>query len=58
MERKSYASDLTDEQWRLIATLLSAARPGDRPRSVDLREVVHGLFHVARTGIPWRSMPH
>lgn len=33
-------------------------KPGGRPRSVDLREVVNALRYVLRTGCPWRSLPH
>ena len=58
MTRKPYPSDLTDEQWALLEPLLPPAKPGGRPRSVDLREVVDGLLYVLRTGCPWRSLPH
>src|SRR2546426_930809 len=36
--RRSYRSDLTDAQWELIKPLLPPAKPGGRPRTVDLRE--------------------
>jgi putative transposase len=42
MERIPYPSDLTDEQWRLIEPWIPSPKPGGRPRSVDLREVVKG----------------
>ena len=58
MDREAYPSDLTDEQWALLAPLLPDAKPGGRPRSVDLREVVNGLLYVLRTGCPWRHLPH
>ena len=58
MDRKAYPSDLTDEQWALLEPLLPPAKPGGRPRSADLREVVSGLLCVLRTGCPWRSLPH
>jgi putative transposase len=58
MERKSYPSDLTDEQWALIEPLLPEAKPGGRPREVDLREVLDGIFYLVKGGIPWRFMPH
>jgi putative transposase len=58
MERKPYPSDLTDDQWRLLAPLLPDAKPGGRPRDVDLREVLNGVFYVVKGGIPWRFMPH
>ncbi len=56
--RKAYKSDLTNEQWELIQPLLPAAKPGGRPRTVDLREVVNTLLYQARTGCPWGYLPH
>jgi putative transposase len=56
--RKSYPSDLTDEQWELIKELLPAAKPGGRPRKVDLREVINTLMFQARTGCQWGYLPH
>jgi putative transposase len=56
--RKRYPSDLTDAQWRVIEPLLPAAKPGGRPRTVDLREVLNTLFYQARTGCQWDYLPH
>jgi putative transposase len=56
--RKAYRSDLTDRQWELIRGLLPAAKPGGRPRTVDLREVVNTLMYQARTGCQWDYLPH
>jgi putative transposase len=56
--RKRYPSDLTDAQWELIRPLLPPVKPGGRPRSVDLREVVNTLFYQARTGCQWDFLPH
>ena len=58
MKRKPYPSDLTDEQWDILASLLPSAKTGGRPRSVDLREVVNGIVYVLRNGCTWRAMPH
>jgi len=58
MTRKPYPTDLTDEQWELLRPLLPDAKPGGRPRSADLREVVNALLYLLRTGCPWRSLPH
>ena len=57
MKIASYNTDLTDAQWDLIRPLLPGARPGGRPRSVDLREVVNAILYVVRGGIPWRMLP-
>ena len=56
--RKAYRTDLTDEQWELIKDLLPGAKPGGRPRAVDLREVVNTLMYQARTGVQWDYLPH
>jgi putative transposase len=56
--RKRYPSDLTDEQWKAIKPMIPPAKPGGRPRSVDIREVVNTLFYQARTGCQWDYLPH
>jgi putative transposase len=58
MKRKPYPRDLTDAQWAELAPLLPAAKPGGRPRIVDLREVVNAILYVLRSGCPWRMIPH
>ena len=56
--RAPYPSDLTEEQWEIIESLLPPAKPGGRPRRVDLREVVNAIFYLMRTGCSWRMLPH
>ena len=56
--RKTYRSDLTDEQWAIIEPLLPPAKSGGAPRKVNLREVVNTLFYQARTGVQWDYLPH
>lgn len=56
--RERYPTDLTDAQWEAVGPLLPPAKPGGRPRSVDLREVVNTLFYQARTGCQWDFLPH
>jgi hypothetical protein len=52
-----YPSDLSDQEWATLAPLLSPPKPGGRPRSVDLRRICNGLFHVLRSGCQWRLTP-
>jgi transposase len=58
-ERKGlrYPSDLTDDEWALIAPLIPPARHGGRHREIDVREVLNGIFYVAATGCQWRALP-
>lgn len=50
-------SDLSDREWAVLAPLLPAAKPGGRPRSVDLRQILNGIFSLLRTGCAWRYLP-
>ena len=58
MARKSYSSDLSDEQWIVIRPLLPKSKDGGRPRSVNLREVLNSIFYINKTGCPWRWLPN
>jgi len=58
MDRKPYPTDLTDEQWKLVAEFLPPALPGGRPRKTDLREVVNAILYLVRSGCQWRMIPH
>ena len=60
MERKPYASDLSDAQWKRLQAVFPAPKNGrsGRPRRHALREVVNALLYQARTGCSWRSLPH
>ena len=58
LRRRPYASDLTDGQWQIIESLLPPPKPGGRPRSTDLREVVNAILYLIRSGCSWRMLPH
>jgi putative transposase len=58
MPRKPYPTDLTDAQWAILEPLIPPAKPGGRPREVDLREVLNGIFYHLRVGGAWRALPH
>ena len=52
-----YPSDLTDVEWALVAPLIPPAKHGGRKRSVDVREVLNGIFYVLWTGCQWQALP-
>ncbi len=58
MSRAIYPSDLDDAQWNIIEPFIPLAKPGGRPRSVDMREILNGILYVVRSGCAWRMMPH
>ena len=55
--RRSYPSDLTDQQWEIIKDLIPAARSGGRPRTTNVRLVVNAVLYLTRTGCAWRYLP-
>jgi len=57
MKRNSYPSDLTDEQWLLIAPHIPPEKPGGRHREANMRQVINGLLYQSRTGCQWRLLP-
>jgi putative transposase len=57
VNRQLYPTDLTDSQWVIIQELIPPAKPGGRPRSLDVRLVVNAILYVAVGGIQWRMLP-
>ena len=57
MKTTNYPSDLTDEQFARLEPLLPPAKPGGRPRTVKLHDIVDGILYVNRTGCQWRALP-
>ena len=52
--RKSYPSDLTDEQWAEIAPLYS----GMRNYTWSKRELTNAVLYLVDSGCKWRQIPH
>jgi transposase len=58
MERKAYPSDVSDEEWALVAPYLTLMSEEAPQREYSLREVFNGLRYIVRAGAPWRMMPN
>src|SRR3979490_2875554 len=52
-----YPSDLTDAEWAIVAARTPPGRHGGRRRSVNVREVLNGIFYVLWTGCQWKALP-
>lgn len=52
-----YPSNMTDDEWRLVAPLIRPAKRGGRPRTVNVREVLNAIFYVLATGCQWQALP-
>jgi transposase len=58
MERKSYPSDISDDEWAFAAPYLTLMTEEAPQRLYSLREVFNGLRWLVRAGAPWRMMPN
>src|SRR5919206_177107 len=56
--RRAYPSDVSDEEWVLVAPYLTLLPETAAQREHRLREVFNGLRYVVRYGVAWRAMPH
>jgi len=57
-KRKSYPSDVTDEEWGFCVGYLTLMRESAPQRDYPLRELFNGLRWFVRAGCPWRMMPN
>jgi len=58
MNRKSYRTDLTDTEWKIIQPYAPTEKHGGRPRKHAIREILNAIFYLTKTGCDWRSLPH
>jgi putative transposase len=57
MNNKTYPTDLTNRQWDCISPLIPAAKPGGRPRTLDMRAVFNAILYIVVSGCQWRMLP-
>jgi putative transposase len=48
--RRRYPTDLSDQQWALLAPLIPQPKPGGRPAVHDRRELVDAMLYWLRSG--------
>jgi transposase len=57
-KRSGYPSDVSDEEWALVAPYLTLCREDAPQREYPLRAVFNAVRYVARTGGQWRYLPN
>ena len=55
--RKTYPTDLSDQEWACLKTHLPASKLPGRLRAHSLRDIFDAIFYVLRSGCPWRMLP-
>src|ERR1700759_3361421 len=56
--RIPHPSDVSDDEWALIAPYLTLLPEDAKQREYPLREAFNGLRYIIKTGAQWRAMPH
>ncbi|MGJ3250641.1 MAG: IS5 family transposase [Elainellaceae cyanobacterium] len=54
---KDYPSNLTRAQYEFLSDLIPDPKPGGRPRSVNMWEVLNAIFYVLVEWVRWRALP-
>jgi putative transposase len=60
-----YSSNLSDKEWSIVEVILEESYPpyslerpkGGRVMWTDMREILNGIFYVAKTGCQWEMLP-
>ena len=55
--RKAYPTDVSDEEWALVAPYLTLVTEEALQRRYALREVFNALRWIVLAGAPWRLLP-
>jgi transposase len=55
--KDGYPSDLTDQEWEMLAPLFDNAGKRGRPPKYERRQMLDGVFYVVRSGCAWRMLP-
>jgi transposase len=52
--RKTYPTDLSDQEWAWLKTHLPASKPPGRLRTHTVRDVFVRIFYILKSSCPWR----
>jgi transposase len=55
--RNAYPTDVSDDEWALVAPYLTLLAEDALQRPYPLREVFNALRWIVRAGAPWRLLP-
>ena len=58
MNRKSYPTDLTDEQRNITESFIPSDALTGRPRRLSLREITDAVLYIVRAGCARSLLPH
>ena len=55
---RPYPSDLSAQEWKILAPIIPPAKAGGRPRKWPMQKILNAIFYMVRSGCQWRLLPH
>jgi transposase len=55
--RQPYNIDLSNKEWEIIAVMMPKPLKFGRPPKTDFREVLNGIFYIAKNGSTLQNLP-
>jgi putative transposase len=56
--KRSYSTDLSDEEWEYLEPHVPTPNNRGRPKTHSTREILNAVFYVLKSGCPWRLLPN
>ncbi|WP_019498343.1 transposase [Pseudanabaena sp. PCC 6802] len=56
--RRSYNTDLSNQEWEIIAPMLPKPSKWGRPPKTNMRELLNAIFYILKNGCTWQNLPH
>lgn len=57
MTKPIYSTDLSDEEWTILAPLIPLAKSGGHPRTTDMRAVCNAIYYHLKSGCQGEMLP-
>jgi putative transposase len=54
---KAYTSNLSLEEYKLIAAMIPKGKTGGRQRSINMWEIINAILYLLSQGCTWRNLP-
>lgn len=56
--KSHYVTDLTDDQWEVLAGFMPPPANDGRPRKYPFRRIIDSILYLLREGCQWRGLPN
>jgi len=56
--RKAYSSDLTSEQWAILAPMFPPNTGRGRRQTIPIKDIIDAVFYINANGCKWADLPH